>query len=46
MTAGFSYDLGAFDPTFPGITLYFPNQTTWDQVRSFTGILSSIAKTD
>jgi hypothetical protein len=46
MTAGFSYDLGAFDPTFPGITLHFPNQTTWDQVRSFTGILSSIAKTD
>ena len=29
MAAPFAYELGVFDPTFPGITLHFPNEATW-----------------
>jgi len=29
MAAPFAYELGAFDPTFPGITLHYPNEATW-----------------
>ena len=28
----FAHELGVFDPTFPGITLHFPNEATWKKV--------------
>lgn len=32
MAAPFAHELGVFDPTFPGITLHFPNDATWRKV--------------
>lgn len=29
----FAYELGKFDPTFPGITLHYPNAAAWEKVR-------------
>jgi hypothetical protein len=46
MAKAFSYDLGVFDPTFPGITLHFPNEATWKQVSSYTGLVFNAAASD
>jgi hypothetical protein len=46
MASGFTYDLGVFDPTFPGITLYFPTQATWDKLSAHTGLVFTAVKAD
>jgi hypothetical protein len=38
MAKPFSYDLGVFDPIFPGITLHFPNEAIW----KFTGAAAAM----
>jgi hypothetical protein len=46
MPKALNCDLGAFDPTFPGITLHFPNQVTWDRVGAVSRLRASLVARD
>jgi hypothetical protein len=46
VAAPFVYELGVFDPTFPGITLHFPNEATWQKVREVTALNYSLVTAD
>jgi hypothetical protein len=46
MRAPFTHELGVFDPTFPGITLHFPNEATWKKVREVDALYYRLAATD
>src|SRR6266446_2519682 len=46
MMKAFSYDLGVFDPTFPGITLHFPNEASWEESESVTQLVASVGIED
>src|SRR5881275_44558 len=34
----FAYELGEFDPNFPGITLHYPNEAAWRKVREVSAL--------
>ena len=42
MPITFDYDLGAFTPTFPGITLFYPNEDVWDECQKHKAFLVDI----
>jgi len=42
MSRAFDYELGVFDPTFPGITLHIPNEATWESARAVNGIIGGL----
>ena len=42
VSRAFTYDLGVFDPTFPGITLHIPNEATWESSGRVSRILGGL----
>lgn len=46
MAAPFAHELGVFDPTFPGITLHFPNETVWRRSMQSAAFLYTLAAGD
>jgi hypothetical protein len=46
MAKPFSYDLGVFDPIFPGITLHFPNEAIWEHTSAAAAMIYSFAALD
>jgi hypothetical protein len=42
----FNYDLGGFDPVFPGITLHFPNEAIWNYTQAAAELIFSYAAQD
>ncbi len=46
MPRPFHYDLGDFDPIFPGITLHFPNEAIWKYTETVAAIIYSFGVQD
>jgi len=46
MAAPFTYELGVFDPTFPGITLHFPNEATWQKSGEVAALVYGLSVQD
>ncbi len=46
MAAPFAYELGVFDPTFPGITLHFPNEATWKKSGEVAALIYGLSVQD
>lgn len=46
MTTPFAYELGVFDPTFPGVTLHYPNEATWQKSAEVTALLYALGGRD
>ena len=46
MAAAFAHELGVFDPTFPGITLHFPNEATWKKVGEVNALYYRLGSRD
>jgi len=46
VAAPFALELGVFDPTFPGITLHFPNEATWQRASQVTELYYALAGQD
>jgi hypothetical protein len=46
MAAPFAYELGVFDPTFPGITLHFPNEATWQKSGEIAKLVYALTVQD
>ncbi len=42
----FSVELGVFDPTFPGITLHYPNEETWLRAQQVHALYYELATAD
>jgi hypothetical protein len=46
MAKPFSYDLGVFDPIFPGITLHYPNEAIWEHTQAAEAMVYSVWSRD
>jgi hypothetical protein len=42
----FALELGMFDPTFPGVTLHFPNEATWRKSQEVTDLTVRLLEED